>query len=332
MVTHRTRFGRLWRMTSGANTKTGLTWSAREREVLDLITRGRTNGEIAEELGIAFATAKWHVSELITKMGVTSREDVAEQWRRERSVSHRARRFARALVSVSMLKIAGGSAAVALTASVGGAVFIGVKDAGPNHGLFVAEASPTATAVTSEFETPVHAETLPCETRPSTGARPRPCSWKSFPAIVAQAKGECDLSGIRLLAPDVPMTGQPPAATPIDFTGCDLTSADLSTAFVRAVFAGANLTGANLTGGLFDSAIFTRANLSGVIASPGVFEDADFTDANLTGAKMNGAIFGGAIWKNTTCPDGTNSDLNGRTCIGTVGLENPPTTYATLTH
>ena len=57
-------------MASGAHTAERLVWTAREREVLDLIARGHTNGEIAGELGISFATAKWHVSELITKLGV----------------------------------------------------------------------------------------------------------------------------------------------------------------------------------------------------------------------------------------------------------------------
>ncbi|MBA4181643.1 MAG: hypothetical protein C0506_13715 [Anaerolinea sp.] len=46
-------------MRRGAGTATPV-WSAREREVLDLIARGKTNGEIAEALGISFATAlKW---------------------------------------------------------------------------------------------------------------------------------------------------------------------------------------------------------------------------------------------------------------------------------
>ncbi len=83
-------------MASGAHTAERLVWTAREREVLDLIARGHTNGEIAGELGISFATAKWHVSELITKLGVDSREDVAAYWKRERSARRRVARFAHA--------------------------------------------------------------------------------------------------------------------------------------------------------------------------------------------------------------------------------------------
>ncbi|QTI49809.1 response regulator [Streptomyces nojiriensis] len=45
----------------------------REREVLTLVGRGRSNGEIAEELFITAATAKSHVSRLFTKLGARDR-------------------------------------------------------------------------------------------------------------------------------------------------------------------------------------------------------------------------------------------------------------------
>ena len=54
---------------------------------------------------------------------------------------------------------------------------------------------------------------------------------------------------------------------------------------------GANLKGANLSG----------ANLSG---------------ANLSGANLTGANLSDVTWGNTTCPDGTNSDNDGGTCLG----------------
>ncbi|MFF4421811.1 response regulator [Streptomyces sp. NPDC001549] len=50
---------------------TGIT--EREREVLTLVGRGRSNGEIAEELFISAATAKSHVSRLFTKLGARDR-------------------------------------------------------------------------------------------------------------------------------------------------------------------------------------------------------------------------------------------------------------------
>jgi DNA-binding NarL/FixJ family response regulator len=45
----------------------------REREVLLLIGRGRSNGEIAEELHMSTATAKTHVSHLLSKLGARDR-------------------------------------------------------------------------------------------------------------------------------------------------------------------------------------------------------------------------------------------------------------------
>jgi DNA-binding CsgD family transcriptional regulator len=49
----------------------------REWEVLDLLRRGLTNEQIAAHLGISFSGAKYHVSEIITKLGVETREEAA---------------------------------------------------------------------------------------------------------------------------------------------------------------------------------------------------------------------------------------------------------------
>jgi hypothetical protein len=58
-------------------------------------------------------------------------------------------------------------------------------------------------------------------------------------------------------------------------------------------------------------AILRDADLSGADLTA-----ADFTNADLTGASLSGAILNDAHWKNTTCPDGANSDQVGGTCRG----------------
>jgi DNA-binding NarL/FixJ family response regulator len=47
--------------------------TAREREILDLIARGRANGQIAEQLGLSTKTVRNHVSSIFTKMQVVDR-------------------------------------------------------------------------------------------------------------------------------------------------------------------------------------------------------------------------------------------------------------------
>src|SRR3990170_8956654 len=54
----------------------------RESEVLDLLREGLTNEQVAERLGISADGAKYHVSEILSKLGVSSREEAAA-WRPE---------------------------------------------------------------------------------------------------------------------------------------------------------------------------------------------------------------------------------------------------------
>ncbi len=52
------------------------TLTAREHEVLALLAEGRTNGQIGRALFISPKTASVHVSNLIAKLGATSRTEV----------------------------------------------------------------------------------------------------------------------------------------------------------------------------------------------------------------------------------------------------------------
>lgn len=97
--------------------------TARQREVLRLIAKGQTNFEIAQELGITLEGAKYHVSEILARLGVDSREDAAAWWRREQRPAARLRRDISATFSGTAFRIA--AAAVGLTA-VGVAALLAV--------------------------------------------------------------------------------------------------------------------------------------------------------------------------------------------------------------
>lgn len=51
--------------------------TARELEVLELVAHGRSNREIADALGIADKTARVHVSNILSKIGVSDRTQAA---------------------------------------------------------------------------------------------------------------------------------------------------------------------------------------------------------------------------------------------------------------
>ncbi|MEX0683682.1 MAG: LuxR C-terminal-related transcriptional regulator [Dehalococcoidia bacterium] len=51
--------------------------TSREAQVLDLIREGSTNPQIAEHLDISVETVKQHVSQVLAKLGVTTREEAA---------------------------------------------------------------------------------------------------------------------------------------------------------------------------------------------------------------------------------------------------------------
>ena len=54
--------------------------TAREREVLNLLARGNSNREIAEELVITNKTVKNHLSRIYEKIGVHSRAEAIALW------------------------------------------------------------------------------------------------------------------------------------------------------------------------------------------------------------------------------------------------------------
>jgi hypothetical protein len=122
------------------------------------------------------------------------------------------------------------------------------------------------------------------------------------------------------------------------FTSTNLKFANLSnTILTNTDFEGAFLDNANLSGADLsktsipfycssaNSSNFSNVKLTGVTIQCSLnladFTNADFTNARFVKASLwratfTGAILTGVSFSNTICPDGTNSDNNGGTCIG----------------
>jgi DNA-binding CsgD family transcriptional regulator len=120
----------------------------KQRQVLELVARGRTNFEIAQELGISLDGAKWHLRELFAKLDVDSREEAAAWWREYNTPRERLSRMARALLPGTIGKWLIGGAASALVV-VGIVVAVLVAQGSGEPGSEQAAETVTATATTS---------------------------------------------------------------------------------------------------------------------------------------------------------------------------------------
>jgi DNA-binding NarL/FixJ family response regulator len=55
-----------------------LALSARQREVLELVSQGCRNDEIAQRLYVSYNTVKFHMHEIYTRLGVRNRVEAAQ--------------------------------------------------------------------------------------------------------------------------------------------------------------------------------------------------------------------------------------------------------------
>ncbi len=288
----------------------------RERDVLALIGRGFTNGQIANELGLSFPTAKWYVSELISKLGVQSREEVAAYWRAERSLSGRWKRLTHAMVGLPMLKIGIGGTTVAGVAG-GAAVAVALVGGGPIQDVAV-EASPTTMVKLVPTPTPTpDAMSLPpgC---PTTAPSPPgiECEHWHYPAFRDADKGGCDLSDGKF--------GRA-YYHHVDLRGCDLSNTRWDGPMANdAHLDGANLDGANIQGGTIAVSSFRGVSLRGAVLVNVQLQASDFTGADLTGATLRNVGLRHVIWSDTICPNGILSSAMGGTCLDSEGVDARP--------
>ncbi|MDC7745792.1 MULTISPECIES: response regulator [Rhizobium] len=66
----------------GASEKNSLT--PREREVMDLVSQGLSNKHIGLRLNLQEKTVKHHMTQILSKLGVSNRTEAALQWRERR--------------------------------------------------------------------------------------------------------------------------------------------------------------------------------------------------------------------------------------------------------
>ena len=117
----------------------------RQQEVLALLARGQTNYEIAQALGITLDGAKWHVREVLGRLGVESREDAAAIWRRESSLSGRLARGSSWLLHAGWTKLVV-VAGVAGGAAIGGLLIISALKSDDGPATSSPDAPPTRAA------------------------------------------------------------------------------------------------------------------------------------------------------------------------------------------
>ncbi len=106
------------------------------------------------------------------------------------------------------------------------------------------------------------------------------------------------------------------------FNNVNISNANLSGSNgSQGSYTSSNFTSANLSGGNFSRANFTGANFTNAILTGANVSNANFTNVNFTGANLKGSNFHGTTmtgvtYSNTICPNNTNSNNDGGTCIG----------------
>jgi hypothetical protein len=144
----------------------------------------------------------------------------------------------------------------------------------------------------------------------------------------------CDLSDAAL--PDAALTGAELShanLTGTDLTGATLTQANLTLAnlsdvsaegalFINATLSDAKLPDADLNGADLSGARMTDTHMTDLEFTDldgSDLQGADLTDADLDNGYLASVDLTGVVWDDTICPDGSNSDNRGGTCVNNLG-------------
>jgi uncharacterized protein YjbI with pentapeptide repeats len=107
---------------------------------------------------------------------------------------------------------------------------------------------------------------------------------------------------------------------------CNLMNANLAGANLEnAYFVGTDLSPANLTGADLRGAHLTDANLQNSNLTGADLTGADLADASLGAATLTNANLSGVKWSRTQCPDYSNSNADGGSCVGHEAVPVAPT-------
>ncbi len=182
------------RIATHYNTRYKYDLSPRQHQVLELIGRGHTNAEIAEALGMSLDGAKWHVSEILAKLCVSSRDEAALYWRSNNGIRARLARTVHALFTapVAIKPLLGVAATLGVVGIATVVAVLAVRSFNGGDGSpALAADTPTATATKSAAT-----GTPAASTTAAAGATSTPTT---VPPLTGRIEQSPDFQGLDML-------------------------------------------------------------------------------------------------------------------------------------
>jgi len=132
----------------------GVELTERQRQVLRLIAAGKTNAEIGAALNISLDGAKWHVSEILSRLDVATREEAAEWWReRERPLARLGATLRVLLPGAGWLKVGAATVGLVTLSAATIVMLVVLRQGGASEPPQPTRATPTHTATPSPAAT-----------------------------------------------------------------------------------------------------------------------------------------------------------------------------------